>query len=50
MSPIGVLAMLTDNKGNAAPIDFMMDLTSQSSIITLFEMIEPGTPVIVKNK
>ena len=40
MSPIGVLAMLTDNKGNAAPIDFMMDLTSQSSIITLFEMIE----------
>ena len=40
MSPIGVLAMLTDSKGNSAPIDFMMDLTSQSSIITLFEMIE----------
>jgi hypothetical protein len=24
---IGLLAMLTDGEGNAAPIDFMMDLT-----------------------
>jgi hypothetical protein len=40
MSPIGLLAMLTDGEGNAAPIDFMMDLTSQQSIIDLFRLTE----------
>lgn len=40
MSAIGVFEMLTDEDGNAAPIDFVMDITSQNYIIELFTLID----------
>ena len=40
MGAMGMLTMLTDENGQAVPIEFMMDLTSQSSIKDLLENID----------
>jgi hypothetical protein len=40
MSAVGFFAMLSDAKGQAAPIEFMMDLASQPAIVKLFELTE----------
>jgi hypothetical protein len=40
MSFVGLLAMLSDVNGEAAPIDIIMDLTSQSIIDDLFKLVE----------
>jgi len=40
MSSVGVLAMLSDSNGDSAPIEIMMDLTSQPAIFELFKLIE----------
>jgi hypothetical protein len=40
MSAIGVFEMLTDADGNAAPIEFVMDLTSQGAIKHLFTLMD----------
>lgn len=40
MSPVGALSMLSDKNGNAIPIEFCMELTSQRAIANLFEMID----------
>ena len=40
MSAVGFFAMLSDENGVSAPIEMMMDLTSQPSIIQLFNLIE----------
>jgi hypothetical protein len=40
MSAIGVFEMLTDVNGNAVPIEFVMDLTSQEAIKELFTSID----------
>lgn len=40
MSAIGVFEMLTDESGNAVPIEFVMDLTSQEAIKELFTSID----------
>lgn len=40
MSPVGSLAMLTDKQGQAIPIEFAMDLTSQPVVRQLFGLID----------
>lgn len=40
MGAMGMLTMLTDEKGQAAPIEFMMDLSSQPSIKKLLNLID----------
>ena len=40
MSAVGALAMLTTDNGESAPIDYMMNLTSQPSIVHMFSLIE----------
>jgi hypothetical protein len=40
MSAIGLFAMLSDKNNNSIPIEFAMDLTSQSVIKTLFNKVD----------
>ncbi len=40
MGAVGFLSMLTDQQGQAIPIEFMMDLTSQSTIKRLLTLID----------
>ena len=40
MSAVGFFAMLSDENGVSAPIEMMMDLTSQPYIVQLFNLIE----------
>ena len=40
MSAVGAFQMLTSEDGKTPPIEFSMDLTSQASIISLFDLID----------